>query len=807
MLCDKVEIKIFLSTFVIYLLFLNWVGWAENSLYDLTRAIVDENRLEIDSFYNNTGDRLLINGHYYSNKAPGGAMLAAIPYAIWKPACYEIFIPKNTKTAELSGLFIEEWADEKIYSAFNLDFCEKTSMILVTALTSTLMTALTVILVYRISKYATMYKPHRLIIAFAYGFGTLAFHYATKFVVNSTGTFFAFAAFYLLFEMKHRKHTNKKLPALAGILAGFSIVTNYWNVLFTALYAAQIVSLRNKDFIKIFSLCFLAGISPLLIYNYIIAENPLEPLLAHSDTKIWIAPSSTMGFKFELGNLVYLIPQLLIFPFRGLIFYSPLILLSFIGMFYMYKKYKLETIVILITFILFLAVNSLERTWWAGQSFGPRYLMPIIPFMIFAVAFATKKFGTKIILVFLFISILFNLASFSTPKNIVTHIIDREYAYNYYLEQAKNFSIIGNPIFDYYLPEMLRHGPESRIITSLMGNREKLDIRYLPASTYGFTENRLIYLLTMTPYGFINLKTDFLTIPLMAFLIAFIWKNEILRFTKKRNIKLNYMTKSAMMIFLAVIFLILFIKITAIRYDNNWHEEENYAYGKYRWMSQNATVNVYNKDNTSYIVRFNAWSYSKPRTLKIFLNENEIMSRNIFGLENMYVITNMTAGSNLLTLSSIDGCESPRDTEHKYDFRCLSFGVSEIKIWNLNNMDKKTTYLNGWFNKEQQNKTTWRWMTYNSTMIVFSNYTAERNISMIIYSYYKNRTLSVTTNGNTLKFGIPTDRINVSITVPLTFGTNQIEFTSIEGCDYPSENEGSADDRCLSFALDDLEIK
>lgn len=70
--CDKVEIKIFLSTFVIYLLFLNWIGWAENSLYDLTRAIVDENRFEIDSFYNNTGDRLLINGHYYSNKAPGG---------------------------------------------------------------------------------------------------------------------------------------------------------------------------------------------------------------------------------------------------------------------------------------------------------------------------------------------------------------------------------------------------------------------------------------------------------------------------------------------------------------------------------------------------------------------------------------------------------------------------------------------------------------------------------------------------------------------------------------------------------------
>ena len=68
---NKTEIKIFITFFLIYSFFIHWPGMNENSRFFLTRAIVDEGRFEIESFYNQTADRSYYNGHCYSDKEPG----------------------------------------------------------------------------------------------------------------------------------------------------------------------------------------------------------------------------------------------------------------------------------------------------------------------------------------------------------------------------------------------------------------------------------------------------------------------------------------------------------------------------------------------------------------------------------------------------------------------------------------------------------------------------------------------------------------------------------------------------------------
>jgi len=76
----RFEVKIFLTLFLLYSFFIYWATWNEDTRFFLTRAIVDENRFEIDTWYNQTGDRAFYDGHYYSDKDPGLSYLASPVY-------------------------------------------------------------------------------------------------------------------------------------------------------------------------------------------------------------------------------------------------------------------------------------------------------------------------------------------------------------------------------------------------------------------------------------------------------------------------------------------------------------------------------------------------------------------------------------------------------------------------------------------------------------------------------------------------------------------------------------------------------
>src|SRR5207237_4310681 len=82
----QIAIWLSLLTFVTYAYFQAGGGWNQNSLFDLTRAMVEHRTFAIDSVlidgYPNTGDISIAGGHLYSNKSPALSWIAAIPYAI-----------------------------------------------------------------------------------------------------------------------------------------------------------------------------------------------------------------------------------------------------------------------------------------------------------------------------------------------------------------------------------------------------------------------------------------------------------------------------------------------------------------------------------------------------------------------------------------------------------------------------------------------------------------------------------------------------------------------------------------------------
>jgi hypothetical protein len=69
--------------FGIFAYFLPAATWSPVSRFDLTRAVVEQHQLSIDAFADNTGDRARAGGHWYSDKAPLVALLAAPAYQIY----------------------------------------------------------------------------------------------------------------------------------------------------------------------------------------------------------------------------------------------------------------------------------------------------------------------------------------------------------------------------------------------------------------------------------------------------------------------------------------------------------------------------------------------------------------------------------------------------------------------------------------------------------------------------------------------------------------------------------------------------
>ncbi len=71
--------------FISYAYFYQGGGWNQNSRFDLVRAIVEQQTLRIDAYHDNTYDKAYYQGHYYSDKAPGLALLAVPAAALERP--------------------------------------------------------------------------------------------------------------------------------------------------------------------------------------------------------------------------------------------------------------------------------------------------------------------------------------------------------------------------------------------------------------------------------------------------------------------------------------------------------------------------------------------------------------------------------------------------------------------------------------------------------------------------------------------------------------------------------------------------
>ncbi len=317
-------------------------------------------------------------------------------------------------------------------------------------------------------------------------FGTSALSYAGTLYQHHVTSFFILTGLYLLFNK-----TEKYSAFLMGLLVGISIFVEYNNAVFIipiliGLIIRHIdlkvknnkvlVSLNNYLFLGLIG--FIIGIAPNFYYSYKAYGDPfklagtvqsVDQVIINKDSGLAELPKDLGGEETALGFFnVNMIPQsmsvLLTSSDRGALWFSPIILLSLLGIRSLYKKRQFEAVTLLATILLILLLYGMWGDPWGGWAFGTRYLIPLFALTAIligeAVSLYSKKAWFNILFVILFYySLIVNTAGALTTSQIPPTKESESlryphptFIYNYGLIlEGKSSSFVYNNLFKNYI--------------------------------------------------------------------------------------------------------------------------------------------------------------------------------------------------------------------------------------------------------------------------------------------------------------------------------------------------------------------
>ena len=415
------DFKVFLTVWIVYVFYLQMFGFSHMATNQsaLTAAIVNEGRFKIDTYYRAGGEGVAYyKGHYYSGQAPGISFLSVPLYLISKPFFY--LLPESTintifeKLEKYGEKLPEDWQGKKrILSNYFPDLTKRQileyvliSGFILPVFTTALISSLSVVCLYSILKYFSRDEKLRILITLFYGFGTLIFPLSTEFFERPIAIAFMFAAFVILFKIRHKElKPTKKVLFISGALAGLSGGFDYFHIFLSAIlffYFLAFLLLEEKNlkltktkFLMILS--FGVGITvPIILlglYHYTIFDNPFtisytymrfpEDRLTLSGLRHLSMPNSKVLFNMAVFFL-----------------YSPIIILAFYGLFRALLKkdrYFVDAAavlaIIIATFLfstlLVLAYYTLPSAT-VGSSFK-RYMKPILPYTMIFLSYVFDK--------------------------------------------------------------------------------------------------------------------------------------------------------------------------------------------------------------------------------------------------------------------------------------------------------------------------------------------------------------------------------------------------------------------------------
>ncbi len=352
--------------------------WNGNSRLELTRAIVEQGNFRIDAYHTlhdwYTEDTARYAGHYYTDKAVGSSLLAVPFYYLLYNIAAALSVPvgsvliKHVLTTIVQG------------SAF----------------------AINGVTLYLIAKDIAPNLWKALVATLAVSLGTMLWPYSAVFYGHVVAGTFLIVAFYLLFSRREAPEgiSGARL-AWTGAAMGLAFVTEYtaaFIILGLCIYAAYVLQQREPlDILRAAVAGLLGALLPLLVmfaYNLMVYQTPFAFGYSHEASSTFEQGMSQglMGIHFPTFGAIY---HITLDPKFGLFWLSPVLVLAPVGYFMAFKRRTLiaESLVSFYSIAVMLAMNGGYYLWWGGNAFGPRLMIPMLPFFIVPLALLPDAVG------------------------------------------------------------------------------------------------------------------------------------------------------------------------------------------------------------------------------------------------------------------------------------------------------------------------------------------------------------------------------------------------------------------------------
>jgi hypothetical protein len=421
------EIKLFVTVWLVYAVYVTPAGGVlPNRYIDLVHAIVNEGRFTIDTYHENTIDKAYYNGHYYASALPGPAFLALPAYLAFK-GVYTL-IPQSIKdlASGIKSYKIDNQPDSSFYGHVdNVEFF--LSQAFLTLVVLAVASALGSVLLFETLRFLGFSGWIALSATLFYAFGTNIFFYSTVYFDHVFSATLNIAAFYLVMVSTKDSPSQFMVPLVAGFFAGANILVEYPNAFVALLLGLWFLVRADKWQLVLFVVGLIGPILILMAYNYISFGNPIA-------TSYMYETAANKSFHTS-GFFGVTYPQpdrfasLLLSQAYGLFWFAPISLVGLAGLLHRIlargKEFSVSLLcgMVVAIYVVFYSSYSIPS---GGATFGPRFLVPMLPFLAVGVAFAFELFPSYLIYGIGLVSALINWtgAQFGFATSVVQHFQD-----------------------------------------------------------------------------------------------------------------------------------------------------------------------------------------------------------------------------------------------------------------------------------------------------------------------------------------------------------------------------------------------